>query len=72
MPGTMDDRDGWRERETPGTVFYQQDLIIYIYIYERERERDADRQALVVMFIVVRNGHGDQSSNPELVWLDFT
>ena len=59
----MNDREKWREKvrdiRAGGTTWY-----IYIYIYYGG--------ARGVMVIILGNGHGDTSSNPEEVWLHFT
>ena len=68
LPGAMDDRDRWKEKERGRKI---------------HPYRSADIQnrysipfniggARGVMVIVVGNGHGDTSSNPGRDWLHFT
>ena len=47
-------------------------LYIYIYILKQGRTHGVYGGARGVMVIVVGNGHGDTSSNPERDWLHFT
>ena len=72
LPEAMNDREKWREtvrdiRAGGATWWWWWLIIIYTYIHCHPQTG-----ARGVMVIVVRNGHGDTSSNPGRDWLHFT